>query len=157
MYQAAGAFQLASAATFSAATFQPSRPCCIWRPCSGLGRIPLTTKRPRPVTPSGGSCTSSAPTECEARPAGGALRRRVLFGLLLGQHGPFGGLRVDERHRHGGRCRGRSCRKDLGLGPAFGRALGVAALVLAIAVVVFELGLAPGLHQAAHRAGMGGM
>jgi predicted metal-binding membrane protein len=41
-------------------------------------------------------------------------------------------------------------------GPRFGRGLGVAALVLAIAVV-FEPGLAPGLHHAAGAGGMGGM
>jgi predicted metal-binding membrane protein len=41
-------------------------------------------------------------------------------------------------------------------GPRFGRVLGVAALVLAIAVV-FEPGLAPGLHHAAHAGGMGRM
>jgi predicted metal-binding membrane protein len=41
-------------------------------------------------------------------------------------------------------------------GPRFGRALGVATLVLAIGVV-FEPGLAPGLHHAAHAGGMGGM
>ncbi len=40
-------------------------------------------------------------------------------------------------------------------GPRFSRALGVAALVLAIAVV-FEPGLAPGLHYAAGAGGMGG-
>jgi predicted metal-binding membrane protein len=41
-------------------------------------------------------------------------------------------------------------------GHLFGRALGIAALVLAV-VVVFEPGLAPGLHHAATPGGMGGM
>jgi predicted metal-binding membrane protein len=41
-------------------------------------------------------------------------------------------------------------------GPLFARGLGIAALVLAI-VVVFEPGLAPGLHHAATPGGMGGM
>jgi len=41
-------------------------------------------------------------------------------------------------------------------GPRFSRVLGVAALALAIAVV-FEPGLAPGLHHAAGAGGMGGM
>jgi predicted metal-binding membrane protein len=40
--------------------------------------------------------------------------------------------------------------------PRFSRVLGVAALVLAIAVV-FQPGLAPGLHQAASPGQMGGM
>jgi predicted metal-binding membrane protein len=41
-------------------------------------------------------------------------------------------------------------------GARFSRALGIAALVLAIAVI-FEPGLAPGLHHAAGTGGMGGM
>jgi predicted metal-binding membrane protein len=41
-------------------------------------------------------------------------------------------------------------------GPAFARGLGIAALVLAV-LVVFEPGLAPGLHHAASPGGMGGM
>ena len=41
-------------------------------------------------------------------------------------------------------------------GIRFSRALGVAALILAIAVV-FEAGLAPGLHYAASAGRMGGM
>ena len=51
-----------------------------------------------------------------SRPAGGALPRRILPGLLLGTHGPADCLRVDERHRHGGPCRRRPCRKDVGSG-----------------------------------------
>jgi predicted metal-binding membrane protein len=46
--------------------------------------------------------------------------------------------------------------KTLARGPLFGRALGVAALVLAI-MVVFEPALAPGLHHTAVGGGMGGM
>jgi hypothetical protein len=41
-------------------------------------------------------------------------------------------------------------------GLGFSRAVGVAALVLAVAVV-FVPGLAPGLHHAAGTGGMGGM
>jgi predicted metal-binding membrane protein len=41
-------------------------------------------------------------------------------------------------------------------GPLFSRALGVAALGLAVAVV-FEPAIAPGLHEVAHSGGMGNM
>lgn len=41
-------------------------------------------------------------------------------------------------------------------GPLFARGLGIAALVLAV-VVVFEPGLAPGLHHVGSQGGMGGM
>jgi len=41
-------------------------------------------------------------------------------------------------------------------GARFSRALGIAALALAVAVV-FEPGLAPGLHYTAGTGGMGGM
>ena len=90
------------------------------------------------------------------RPAGRALPRHILPGLLLGPDGRPGCLRADERDRHGGPGRRRSRRKDLGPGARFSRALGIAALALAIAVI-FEPGLAPGLHYTAGTGGMGGM
>jgi predicted metal-binding membrane protein len=57
------------------------------------------------------------------------------------------------------RCLAR-CRSPLGfmlkLGTLLSRALGIAVLALA-AAVIFEPGLAPGLHNAAGTGGMGGM
>ena len=90
------------------------------------------------------------------RPAGRALPRHILPGLLLGPDGAPGCLRADERDRHAGPRRCRPYRKDLGPGHPLQPRPGYRRARLAVAVI-FEPGLAPGLHHAAGTGGMGGM
>ena len=90
-----------------------------------------------------------------ARPAGRALPRHILRGMLLGLMAvlvAFGLMNVIAMVVLAGAV---LAEKTWARGTGFSRALGVAALGLAVAVV-FEPGLAPGLHYAG-AGGMGGM
>jgi hypothetical protein len=77
----------------------------------------------------------------------GAPSRRLLPGLLLGADGDPGRGGRDEHCRDDRPGRRGADREDVEMGPAAGRAVGVAALALAVAVIWLP-GLAPGLHAA---------